>query len=241
MSVLAAGVDLSGRTVGTTAIAFLRGEAERPRLVGMMAGRELSGDTGDAAIVERLAAQRPGVVAIDAPLTLPHPLTCADPDCPVCFPDSAVAPSYGSRGVDRAEAWRAIGHVEKPPMPAVMVAGIAFRAIYLRRRLEAAGLEVIETWPMAVYRLLARHSGDAAAPTTDAWRRGLLEKSVDGLAVLDTADHKRALRDRLDAVAAAYVGSCWLRETARSITGALGPREGVIWIPKTNEDVAACA
>ncbi|MDQ3647614.1 MAG: hypothetical protein M3433_03330 [Actinomycetota bacterium] len=149
---IAAGVDLSGRTVGTTATAWLEGERpERPHVVEVKAGRDLRGNRGDHSVVSALIERRPKVVAVDAPLSLPHTVTCTDSRCDICFPETEVAPAYGSRAIDLSEEWRKRGHEEKPPMATAMVAGIAFRAMYLRRLLQKRGLSVVETWPMRVY------------------------------------------------------------------------------------------
>jgi predicted nuclease with RNAse H fold len=226
---LAAGIDLSGRTIGTTALALVGGDAPRPEVLEVVAGRNLRGPTGDAEIVRRLEDRRPAVVAVDAPLTLPHAVTCDEPECPICFPADGVAPSYGSRAIDGAAAWAAVGHAEKPPMAMVMVAGIAFRARYLQRLLERVGLTVIETWPMGVYRVLARGAGETAADTGDAWRRGLLASAIDGLDGVDASN-----TDRLDAVAAAYVGWCHVTRRATAVVGPEGYRdEGEIWVPRS--------
>jgi predicted nuclease with RNAse H fold len=226
---LAVGIDLGGRTTGTTAIAWVDGRrGSRPGVREVRAGVGLR---GDADVLGGIGS--PGVVAIDAPLTLPHPVVCTDDDCPVCFPDEGAAPTYGSRSnLDGAAAWRSIGHVEKGPMATAMLAGIAFRAIYLARLLRRAGLKVIEVWPMGAYRAIARsHEAPTRADEGgDAWRRALLETRLDGV---DGAVRpgERAERDRLDAVAAAYVGWLWLGRRARSVPpGAMRDGEA-IWIP----------
>jgi predicted nuclease with RNAse H fold len=230
MGTVVAGIDLSGRTTGTTAIAWLEAHGGRPRVVDVAAGPKLRGDTGDAQIAARLQARQPQLVAIDAPLTLPHPLVCTKPDCPVCFADDGIAPFYGSRWLDRAEAWMAVGHGEKPPMPAVMIAGIAFRAMYLTRVLRRAEIAVIETWPMGVYRALARRLGTTGKETDDGWRRQLLATAVDGIELVDVGSSGQR-RDRLDAVAAAYAAWCRLTETATAVRSERDPGEGAIWIP----------
>jgi predicted nuclease with RNAse H fold len=226
---LAAGIDLGGRTTGTTAIAWVDGpRGSRPRV------REVSAAAGlrtDQKVLTELGS--PGVVAIDAPLTLPHPVVCTDDDCPVCFPDDAAAPAYGSRsGLDGATAWRSIGHVEKGPMATAMLAGIAFRAIYLARLLRRAGLKVIEAWPMGAYRAIARSPGATGRGEEggDDWRRALLETRLDGLDET-VAPAVRAERDRLDAVAAAYVGWLWLARRARSVPPGAKLDGEAIWIP----------
>jgi predicted nuclease with RNAse H fold len=226
---LAAGIDLGGRTTGTTAMAWVEGPAgHRPSVRNVRAGAALR---GDARVLGELGF--PGVVAVDAPLTLPHPVVCTDHDCPVCFPEDGEAPVYGSRPqLDAAKAWRSVGHNEKGPMATAMLAGIAFRAIYLARLLRRAGLKVIEAWPMGAYRALARSSGTTARGDEgdDEWRRTLLETSVDGL---DGAVRRgeTAERDRLDAVAAAYVGWLWLARRARSVPPGARRDGEAIWIP----------
>jgi predicted nuclease with RNAse H fold len=210
--VIAAGIDLSGRTTGTTAVAWVEGE--RPRLVEVVADRGLR---DDAQLVSRCLDRDPDVIAIDAPLSLPHAVTCSNPDCPRCLAPDA---RYGSRAVDGRKAWAAVGHVEKAPMPTVMLAGIAFRAIYLRRLLERAGAQVIETWPMGTYRAVARADGVTDGDTGDSWRRRLLAARVGGLEGLEDGT------DRLDAVAAAYAG--WCRLTGRGT--AARAEDDEIWI-----------
>jgi predicted nuclease with RNAse H fold len=197
--VIAAGIDLSGRTTGSTALAWV--DDDPPRVVDVIAGRALR---DDAELLRRCLDPRPDVVAIDAPLSLPHAVTCTDPECDRCF---GAVPSYTSRAVDGKAAWAVVGHVEKPPMPMAMLAAIAFRAIYLRRRLEQR-VHVVETWPMGTYRALAR--GTAAAGTGDAWRRHLLAARISNVEAVDTTD-------RLDAVAAAYAGWCKLARRATAV------------------------
>jgi len=227
---LAAGIDLGGRTTGTTAIAWVDGR-DTPRVLEVRADRSLRGDRGDFEIRRSLGS--PEVVAIDAPLSLPHAVLCSDDGCPECFPNGDTAPSYGTRSpLDSAAAWKEVEHVEKPPMPTVMIAGIAFRAIYLARLLRRRRLEVIEVWPMGAYRALARadKSGPSAEEGGDAWRRGLLEERLDG--VSEAIPHgEGAERDRLDSIAAAYVGWLWLRSEARSVPPEARPDAEAIWIP----------
>jgi predicted nuclease with RNAse H fold len=226
---LAAGIDLGGRTTGTTAMAWVEGPlGTRPRVDDVRAGAALR---EDGQVIGELGS--PGVVAIDAPLTLPHPVVCTDSDCPVCFPEDGASPAYGSRpDLDGASAWKSVGHVEKGPMATVMLAGIAFRAIYLARLLRRAGLQVIEAWPMGAYRAIARNADSARRGDEghDQWRRALLETRVDGVEEA-VRPGDAAERDRLDAIAAAYVGWLWLARRARSVPPG-AEREGeAIWIP----------
>lgn len=220
---LVAGVDLSGRTTGTTAIAWLKGES-KPALTRVLADSKLRGERGDAEITRELVKSQPSVVALDAPLALPHAVTCADDECRHCLSSDTPAPAYGSRACESKAAWAAVGHHEKPPMPMVMVAGIAFRGIYLKRLIEKARIPVIETWPMATYRALA---GSAQPQDTDeAWRRSVLASKVEGLAS-ECPEGPPAERDRLDAVAAAY--AAWAHESGSGLEVKVLPDEGSIW------------
>lgn len=159
-------------------------------------------------------------------------MVCDDPHCPECFPPDGSVPSYGARPeLESPSSWGEAGHAEKAPMPTVMVSGIAFRAIYLRRLLERAGHTVIEVWPMGAYRSIARSAGDDSGDETgDAWRRSLLSKRMEGLgqAVPRGLDDER---DRLDSAAAAFVGWLWLNGLARPVPSDAPPGGPAIWIP----------
>jgi len=117
-------------------------------------------------------------------------------------------------------------------MATAMLAGIAFRAIYLARVLRRARLKVIEAWPMGAYRSIARSPGAPRGNGEggDVWRRALLETRLDGV---DAAIRpgERGERDRLDAVAAAYVGWLWLARRAHSVPPGAKPNGEAIWIP----------
>jgi predicted nuclease with RNAse H fold len=230
--VIVLGIDLSGRSTGVTAAAVLEGRRfGRPRLT-TWEDHALNGRRGDARLVEFARQTRPRWIAIDAPLTLPHTITCRDSDCRRCFPAGDVAPSYGSRALDGRAAWVARGYETKEPMPTAMIAAVAFRGIYLRRLLRRHGFDrVIETWPMGVYRALERASDSRVAPATDdAWRRRQLQKVVDGVPGDRSAG--KLSRDSLDAVAAAYAAWCRAERRADRIAAQDAEDEGEIWIPR---------
>jgi len=150
---LAAGVDLGGRTTGTTAAAWVEVSGDgAPRVRSVVADRSLR---GDRELCDRLG--QPAVVAIDAPLSLPHPVVRNDPTCRDWFPSDGSVPSYGTRTeLESPSAWAEVEAV--PP-------GV----------------------------------------------------KVD--------------RDRLDSVAAAFVGWLWLNGRARPVPHDASPGSPAIWIP----------
>jgi len=146
----AVGIDLSGlsrRTKGRTALAQLSVE-DRPRLLDRQVYER--GEGSDLAVAGWVLANSPRVVAIDAPLTLPHAVTCSVPGCLRCRPGSAP---HQLRDVDTMVKG----------MPTSMLAAIAFRGIYLARQFREAGIKVIETYPAGSYRRLGADRNDTAA------------------------------------------------------------------------------
>lgn len=228
--VLAAGIDLSGRTTGTTALAWLTGTAscERPRLDRSVVTEGLRGAGGDERIVSLLTDGRPDVVAIDAPLHLPHAVMCRDGSCKRCFPPGGSSPSYTTRRLERKERWSDPPSA-RPPMPMVMVAGIAFRAIFLRRLLEREGIRVIETWPAGVFRRI-QGASERASPLDAATRARLLLGRVD--------DSDQQLQrpdlplDALDAVAAALAAWAYATDWFQPIRDDGWLDEGAIILPQ---------
>lgn len=228
------GVDLSGRTTGDTALALLTGRADDvPRAEPIIThGGAPLGRRPDARLIARICAELSAdIVAIDAPLELPHPVTCTEQTCRTCFPDDGMDASYASRGADRTAAWRAAGHPETAPMATAMLGGIAFRGIYLRRALERLGVPTLETWPKGVYRATAARDGVTAPPPPSsegdayvAWATPLLRRRVAA------RWEEHGTPDRIDAVAAAYAG--WVHLT-RAEDGCVhvGGRDGFICVP----------
>ena len=228
---IALGIDLSGRSTGVTAAAVLEGRGGRRPELAAWKEHGLRGKRGDAQLIEFAVHVRPDWIAIDAPLTLPHTVTCEDEDCRRCFPPGDVAPSYGSRAIDARAIWVARGYEMKEPMATAMIAAVAFRGIYLRRLLRRHGFtRVIETWPMGVYRSLGTDAARTARTTDDGWRHRQLRAVVDGLP--GNRSVAKLGRDGLDAVAAAY--AAWCRAVGRADAVAVpgAQDEGQIWIPR---------
>lgn len=226
---LVVGIDPSGRTTGTTALAWLTGtpSSERPRLDRPIVTDGLRGADGDKRIVSLLVETRPDVVAIDAPLRLPHAVACQDDACARCFPPGGAYPSYTTRMLERKSHWNQ-SPAARPPMPMVMVAGIAFRAIFLRRLLEREGIRVTETWPAGVLRAMQGAPGRSS--TLDAATRArLLLGAVD--------DPDKQLQqpelplDALDAVAAALAAWAYAIDSFQAVRDDARTDEGAIILP----------
>lgn len=189
------GIDLSGLTYGAkgrTVAAHLYLETPLRLGVPLVVPRKLK---GDRVLADWIEERHPRVIAIDAPLTLPHSILCVNRECPRC---ELGAASYLERDVDREARRRGGG------MPTVMLAAIAFRGIYLARKLRERGYEVIETYPAAVYRAMG------ATGKSDEERARLLATRLAGFSSSDP--------DEIDAVCAALVAA----------DHSIGPHDGVI-------------
>lgn len=146
-----------------------------------------AGPLDDEAIVAFIAEAGAGLVAIDAPLSLPAGRCCARDDCP-CARLGRV------RAVDRA--CLALG---LRPYPALIpsMRPLTLRGIALRARLEGLGLQVIEVFPGAAQEMLGLPRKQGGLPRLLA---GLRRLGLSGL------DDLRPDGDLLDALTAAYIG-----------------------------------
>jgi len=203
------GIDLSGvsrTTIGQTALSQLSLE-ERPRLLDrrLFARGERH---ADATLIDWIAERRPLVVAIDAPLTLPHSLGCELVDCPRCRPGSA---QYLMRDVDRM-----VGG-----MSTAQLASIAFRGAYLARIIRGLGSEAIETYPAGVLRDLGL---TAQVDRRDQARIDAALEPLVGAYVPGTPDEQHA-------VCAALVAADYARGVAVPKLG----DDGVIWLAGQRE------
>ena len=102
------------------------------------------------------------------------------------------------------------------------------RAIGLKERIEALGIEVIEVYPYASkVRLFGRPIPKKTRSEGRRWLRQRLGPLIEVLAERPSLNH-----DQLDAITAAH--TAWLH--AQSRTEAIGdPSEGVIVLPRLNE------
>ncbi len=186
------GIDLSGvsgGTYGRTALACIALETPLRVSDQLIVPR---GTKGDRILLEWIGARKPRIVAIDAPLSLPHSVTCEVANCPRCEPGAA---SYLGRDVDRLV----------DGMPTVMLAAIAFRGIYLARMLRSRGYEVIETYPGGSYA--------AMGITRDQLAKG---SRVGGY---DLEPFSSTIPDEVDAVCAALAAIGRLRGRESVVEG----------------------
>jgi predicted nuclease with RNAse H fold len=199
------GIDLSGLSGSTKgrAVAAQIALEERLRVLDIVTIRR--GIRGDRDLVDWIDERRPRVIAIDAPLTLPHSIFCEIPGCPRCLPGAA---SYLRRDVDRLASG----------MPTAMLAAIAFRGIYLARTLRDRAYEVIETYPAAAYR------ATGAAGKTYEERAALLADRVGAF--------RWTIADEVDAVCSALVAADGV---ARRHEGVIRGEDGEIWLTDQRE------
>jgi predicted nuclease with RNAse H fold len=153
---------------------------------------------GDRLLVEWVTLRRPVSVAIDAPLSLPHSVTCVAPTCVRC--ELGVG-EYLRRDVDRLAGG----------MSVVMLAAIAFRGMYLARKLRERSIETIETYPAASYRALG-------VSTTIEERAAAVAARIDGFSSQDP--------DQVDAGCAALAAASRVLGSGRVVQR----DDGEIWL-----------
>ena len=183
------GIDLSsvsrstkGRTVGARLLLH-----PEPELIDLRTFPP--GVAADRDLVRWVTAADASVVAIDAPLSLPHSILCTSRDCRRCV---AGEGEYIARDVDRLAGG----------MHTVMLAAIAFRGMHLARLLRDRGATVVETYPGAAYRRWGFVRPD---------RAGVLRPRLRG--------YRANSIDECDAIAAALVAAEVAQGTAEELTG----------------------
>ncbi len=107
--------------------------------------------TTDDEIVAALTRFGARIAAVDSPMGLPLGLCCLEPTCD-CMPTD---PRPG-RSAERTLAARGIPCFWTTKR--CIIKGMVYRAIALKGRLEAAGIQVLEVYPYAVKRVLIGRS-----------------------------------------------------------------------------------
>jgi len=213
MIVKVIGLDLTSSPEKGTAFAILTNEMD------IIAEGIVSDDKELIALAEE---QRPALVAIDAPLSLPLGLCCLEESCP-CRP---VSPRKG-RQCERELSALGIGcyYTTKRSIIKEMV----YRAIALKEKLEERGFTVIEVYPHASK---VRLFGKLPPKTAVAGRKTLQERLRCLIPAIPSPQESLLSHDALDALLAAYTGVLYIK----GCTEGLGdPAEGLLHIPKTTD------
>jgi predicted nuclease with RNAse H fold len=198
----------------------------------------------DQRLLELVRGAKPGILAIDAPLTLPPCLRC-----------SAACRGPGIDRCERADArglWRAgwnptsqrlcelliYERVHERPMPTMQLGALAARALVLARRFRRLRPppRVLEVYPRAT--LAALRAGDPAirprerAEERAAHRQGVI-RAMRESGLIDVPDRlRRRLSEEhvFDALIAAYTG--WLYPHGlRPPPSVMHESDGWIWVP----------
>ena len=174
--------------------------------------------SGDADILESIASYRPRIVAIDAPLGLPKGLCCLEESCS-CQP---LAPAKG-RACERELSRRGIPSYYTTKRS--IIKNMVYRAISLKREIDARGCEVIEVYPYATkVALFGRSIPSKSKPSGISFLRQRLAQLMPQL----TAYLPRFNHDLCDALIAAYNAYLYARGEAEAV-GDL--EEGAICVP----------
>jgi len=193
----AIGLDLAGSPLRRTGFCRLGpGLATETRVLG-----------DDEAIVDAVRAADAGIVAIDAPLSLPRGRASLDIPSPPHF-----------RACDRALT--ALG-IRFFPITLGPMRMLTRRGIEVADRLRRDGFEVIEAYPGGAQDVLGLPRKGAGE---ERLRRALVRFGFSG-----SVEHRAITHDELDAVLCAYTG----REHRRGRSLVLGdPGEGTLVLPR---------
>jgi predicted nuclease with RNAse H fold len=173
----------------------------------------------DEEIITLAEEQRPALVAIDAPLSLPLGLCCLEESC-ACRPVS----SRKGRQCERELSALGIGcyYTTKRSIIKRMVC----RAIALKEKLEKRGFDVIEVYP---YASKVRLFGRLPRKTTVAGRRALQERLRRLIPAIPSPQESLLSHDILDALLAAYTGILCIKGQSEALGD---PVEGLLHIPR---------
>jgi predicted nuclease with RNAse H fold len=174
--------------------------------------------SSDADILEAIASHRPRIVAVDAPLGLPKGLCCLEESCSC----RALLTGKG-RICERELSCHGIPcyYTTKKSI----IKNMVYRAINLKREIDARGCEVIEVYPYATkVALFGRSIPSKSKPAGVAFLRQRLAQLIPQL----TAYLPRFNHDLCDALIAAYTAYLYARGEAEVIGDW---EEGAICVP----------
>jgi predicted nuclease with RNAse H fold len=231
MERIVVGVDLAaGR--GVTAMAALRLTTAGPDTLTTLSLLSLTHLADDEAILAEIARVAPSIIGIDAPLSLPAPITAA---LRGSAPPDGVSPY--TRAAERDPMWSQLG---VRPFPVSFLAGLTFRAIPLAARLRAQqpAAQIIEVFPSATLAALGLASAEPpeqrhVRKTTPERRRATQATLARYIAGLPTPpnDAQPLDADSLDALLAALTCAAATLEASQALGD---PAEGCIILPAHN-------
>ena len=207
---LSLGIDLTASPKKSSAYAVLNDRGEFCSMGSFRTFDEL---------LEAMDGQKPSLIAIDAPLTLPLGLDCLEESCPC----SAVMNPKG-RLAEVALAHMGIGLFFTTKRS--IIKSLVYRGMEFYRDLTGRGHQVIEIYPYATKVVLfGSKIPRKSSPEGIAFLRGKLSGLIPGLdPLIDNLNH-----DDCDALLAAYTGYCHLKDESDSLGN---PEEGCMVIPK---------
>jgi predicted nuclease with RNAse H fold/dephospho-CoA kinase len=211
----------------TFASTFAETPAEHARIIGIdLTGSEKRGSGwcslvaaqaetltvfDDQDMLARILADKPDLVSIDSPLSLPFGRTVVTDDDP-------GRQQFGIMRECERELKRRGVNVYPALLPSMQA--LTRRGMSLATRIRAAGIPVIESYPGAAQDIMRIPRKGAGI---EYLKRGLLEFGILGPFATETATH-----DELDAITAALVGSFFLAGRYEALRG---PTEGALIVP----------
>jgi predicted nuclease with RNAse H fold/dephospho-CoA kinase len=194
------GIDLTGSERRASGWCILRGNIAETTTINT-----------DQDMIDRVIAERPTLVSIDSPLSLPFGRVSVDDADP-------GREEFGiMRRCERELRRRGI-NVYPSLLPSMQ--GLTKRGITLAERLRREGIAVIESYPGAAQDIMGIPRKGAGE---EYLKRGLVEFGVEG-----SFAHSKVSHDELDAITSALVGSFFL---AGQFEAMRGPSEGALIIP----------
>lgn len=208
-----AGLDLAaGR--GVTALAALRLEDDGSVRYD---AEEQCHLTTDEEILQALTRLRPRVLAVDAPLSLPHAVISA---LGLHVADTPTRGSPYTRAAERDPMWSILG---VRPFPVSFLGGLTFRALVLASRLRAAHPDIVlvETFPTATFRAMGfttNAPGERRPRKSSAEPRAALQRRLaESIFGVPPPDERLLDTDSLDAIGAAIAALAFDRGVYRAV------------------------
>lgn len=194
------GIDLTGSESRPSGWCVMRGSIAETSMV-----------SSDDEICSRVLSERPSVVSIDSPLSMPYGRVCVEDSDPGRVEFGIM------RRCERELKRRGI-NVYPCLLPSMQ--GLTKRGMLLAARLRAAGVPVIESYPGAAQDIMGIPRKGAGV---EFLKQGLIDFGVSG-----AFENGEVTHDELDAITSAIVGSFFLAGRYEALRG---PSEDALIIP----------